>query len=269
MKQTFLFISILTLILCSAAGAKLPPNVQDIFPKDQATISVTNEFWLYGPTLGSYDKDQIILKDENNTPVECDLTVHQADDYTDFEFDADFRGVSGDSGELELLIVKPKALLEAEKTYVLTTKTLSAEYRTSSAEPTEGPETPTLLQAEMSAPRGYHFGGERLYSIKLSFTLPDPNFVGRLEILDGKSGQVLAFALPSAFIYNDDHLEVTTRADSTRLKIRLVDHRGQIGEPSAEVSVGTGARNRSYATRFLVLALFGIIIFKLVSSRSK
>ena len=65
------------------------------------------------------------------------------------------------------------------------------------------------------------------------------------------------------------HLELTTRVASSKLKMRLVDTQGQVGQASTEMVVSAGARNRYFTVRIVVLAVFGLIIFGLVSRRSK
>ena len=244
----------------SPSWAKLPPNVQDIFPPDKTVIAKDSEFWLYGPTLTSFNFEEISLRDSQGEAVECDVKAYPVNDYTEFHFDGDFRGVAGDSGELELIIVEPKAPLQAGHDYVLSTENRQASYHVDAQATKSAPAAPRLLKAEKSAPRGHDFDGETLYSTTVSFTLADPKFAGRIEILD-EQANLLAFALSTAAEYRNDHLELTTRLDSRKIKLRLVDYQGQTSPSSAAVEVSAEARERSYVIGFAsvgVLALLGL-----------
>lgn len=236
MHRRYRYILVLVLLLSLGAAAKLPPRVEAIYPESGKSFRADSEIWLYGPTLGSLDREKIeFIEGSSGAVVELEIEELPCSDFSSYAFGVDWSdGRVGDHGELELLVVRPKATLNVGVSYELETEFIRQTYKI--AEFSEAAPLPKL-QIRSAAARsegGRDFNGAAVHRLDIEFS-PVPSIPGtpvRIEIADAASEQPFGFV-----IAKPQQTHLATLAGPAQIKLRLADGLGRKGEWSEPVPV--------------------------------
>lgn len=250
--MTFLRVLLLMVLTVLPCSAKLPPIVEEVYPGPDSVVATDTEFWLFGPTLSSFDRKSITLKSESDESMELDIERLPCDDYRGYQFEIDWRGRSGDAGNKELLVVRSKSELKPETGYTLSYEGGVASYKTGPGPDASGPPEVVLESAKEEYVQGFDFDGNRMkktiahYSVK-GYTKPL-----RLELLAPGDSQPLAFVVVRSI---DGSLQAPLKGLPEEVSMRAVTITGEEGEPTPAVAV---KRNLNHP-RTYVLALVVVI----------